>query len=640
MAEEHLYQLCEDQDCALCSDNEDVVWSEYVRRWLHRDDAVWSDWHDDYLPIDDAVWSDWHDTYLLADEAVYSDWFGTNLHRDEARECRYLDDYVPVNSDSVHWSDLSDDYIVTSHEDAVWVESQSEYAWSEDVPRCADCDEIGTDESPVYEYYNGARTLLCSNCLPDGARRLECGIAARPRHNGAVGVCVHTDVVVSTPFGLALRSDCRVLYCEPGDCDMWIPHEYIVNVTTNDGAVLLVDPITLNLGLVPKEWVLNDFFRPVKVVTSRESTFTQITGRTPDDEFVVPLTGTTIYYSIYLDSMIFHIYAHDGSLYAVDSACATEWSREHPEAVFAARSDVLNAECGDELPFVTADFLAAVERRITTHTPFGHSWRDRQGELLIAARARRIVTNLRNYSDSLDYEVIGDGEMSFGLEMEFDYISKGEAVKAIGTAVSEWDGVVLFGVKPDSSTHSGCEVITQPFTASGYAEIRPILKTAIDAIVNTGGRASGGAGLHVHLGGVHVNLRQTATMLSVLSGTGGHWLARFVGRKSDHQLNSYAQLPSGMQCAALAADGVTDDVKKSALGRYSAVNVQPWPKTVEFRLFDAATCIEHVDLALEFVDALYAYSKKREPRHASAWDFVQFAKQGDWATLNQVLSNF
>lgn len=180
-------------------------------------------------------------------------------------------------------------------------------------------------------------------------------------------------------------------------------------------------------------------------------------------------------------------------------------------------------------------------------------------------------------------------------------------------------------VKHDGSLNDGLELVSHPATLDYHRNHIPwqnINRKAVELGYTS--HSSGTSGLHIHisrsaLGSTY--LEQEDTIARILYFMESHFneMLRF-SRRTEAQLNKWAAR-YGIKDNPKA---VLEHAKNSNLGRYSAVNLQPYD-TIEFRIFRGSlkyvTFIAALQLVNEIVSA--AISLSDEAIRSMSWgDFV------------------
>jgi hypothetical protein len=215
--------------------------------------------------------------------------------------------------------------------------------------------------------------------------------------------------------------------------------------------------------------------------------------------------------------------------------------------------------------------------------------------------------------------------ITFGVELEMSYISRIRALTATKKALQTC-GVFarqderyaaglrdtqgrLWKVVSDCTTTAGCEVVTPILTLVDM----PVVQEVLRELVRHGGRASGGCGLHMHVGMQNWSDKQFNNLIK-FSRKYERVLVAMVGTTQGRERHWCAPMKQ-----SVADTAVRGSTKRNAMvaqgGRYYGVNLQSLRThgTVEFRFLEATAHAGKLraQLTLMLMVAHYCANAKR-----------------------------
>jgi hypothetical protein len=188
--------------------------------------------------------------------------------------------------------------------------------------------------------------------------------------------------------------------------------------------------------------------------------------------------------------------------------------------------------------------------------------------------------------------------LHYGFENEVSFPCDVNHSQSVAKILKEFKEDELI-IKADSSVDNGFEIVSHPHTLEEYKNKKwkyIFLRTM---------RKSASCGMHVH-----VNLASFTSFHLYKFTSFIHKHAKMMSRISEREPNDYCQLYSDSSIAPMIKKYKKDG---SQSDRYRRVNLSK--KTVELRCFAGATTYKQWMKNIEFIHALYEYSKNTSNLH-------------------------
>jgi hypothetical protein len=196
-------------------------------------------------------------------------------------------------------------------------------------------------------------------------------------------------------------------------------------------------------------------------------------------------------------------------------------------------------------------------------------------------------------------------EIYYGMELEMEMMNANQNSVAEKIEDFEEDDYYL---ESDGSLHNGIEVVFHARTRESWNGFWDALyKRVLQPAINSGCRAHnpGTCGIHIHTSLDAWDGKQLFRLFQLLYNTSAYQELLVISQRKQEELDQWASLRVE-DLGKIRKKDITEK-KNPFHQRYAALNITN--NTLEFRLFNSSLRLDRVRKNMEFVQALYSYTK-------------------------------